>query len=69
MNETSINMIPEMLRIKDVQERVPALSYEFLRQLCVKNKVVHISTGRKYLINWNDLCRYLNTGDGNGGAT
>ena len=54
--------IPEMLPIKEVVQRIPALSYEHIRQLCLTNKIVHIRSGAKYLVNFGKLCEYLNNG-------
>ena len=52
--------IPEMLTINQVIERIPALSYDYLRTSCIKGEIVHIRAGRKYLINFDKLCEKLN---------
>ena len=57
MNE----LIPEMVSISEASRRT-GLSYELLRQLCLRNMIVHIKSGRKYLINFGALCAYLNNG-------
>lgn len=57
--------IPEMIPIREVCSRIPTLSYEYVRSLCLQNRIVYIKTGCKYLINFGKLCSYLNgeTGD------
>lgn len=50
---------PEMISIKEASSRT-GLSYEFIRALCIKGKIVHIKNGVKYLINYGKLCQYLN---------
>lgn len=51
--------MPTMWTINQAKEAT-GLSYEFLRQLCLQGKVVHIKTGNKYLINAEKLRDYLN---------
>lgn len=53
--------IPEMLTISELSKRT-GLSYNFIRKLCVQNKIVHIRSGNKYLINLNRFLEFLNTG-------
>ena len=31
--------------------------------MCINGKIVHIRAGNKYLINWDKLVDYLNTGE------
>lgn len=56
------NTVPEMLPIKEVIKRIPYLSYDHVRQLCLTGKIVHIRSGAKYLVNFGKLCEYLNNG-------
>ncbi|MCH5257023.1 MAG: DNA-binding protein [Lachnospiraceae bacterium] len=44
-------------------ENETGLSYRLLLTLCKENKVAHIKAGRKFLINYEKLIDYLNTGD------
>ena len=53
-------IIPEMLTIRQVIERIPGLSYDYLRQACIRGEIVHIRAGKKYLINFDKLCEKLN---------
>lgn len=53
------NKIPTMLTLKETAERT-GLSYYCLRQLCLEDKIIHIKTGAKYLINFDKLIDYLN---------
>lgn len=50
---------PRMLTIKQTVAETN-LPYEFIRQLCLQNKIVYIKTGNKYLINLDKFIDYLN---------
>lgn len=52
--------IPEMLTIEQTRARIPGLSYDYLRKLCLQHKIVHVRAGSKYLINFGRLVDYLN---------
>lgn len=54
--------LPNMKSIKEMVE-LTGLSYSFLRQLCMQNKIVHIRSGKKYLINYDRFIDYLNIGE------
>ena len=54
--------IPEMLTLREASQRT-GLSYDLLRKLCLEGKIIHIRTGKKYLINLDRLIEYLNGGD------
>lgn len=58
-NELLPELLPEMHTIKETSER-SGLSYDTIRKMCLKNEIVFIKTGRKYLINWNRFIDYLN---------
>lgn len=53
--------IPEMLTISEMSKRT-GLSYNFIRKLCIQNKIVYIRSGNKYLINLNRFLKFLDTG-------
>lgn len=56
--------IPTMLTIPQILERFPALNYNFVRRLCVENKICYVRSGRgRYLINLEKFVDWLN-GDG-----
>lgn len=57
-----IYQIPEMLNLKQVSERT-GLSYNYLRTLCLQNKIVYVRAGNKYLINFQKFCTFLNGGE------
>ena len=57
--------IPTMKTITEVENET-GLSYRLLLSLCKENKVAHIKAGRKFLINYEKLIDYLNTGDTEG---
>ncbi len=59
----STAILPEMLSLKEASE-LTNLSYELLGFLCKKNKVNHIKSGNKYLINSFALAEYLNNAMG-----
>lgn len=60
-NSSNHNDIPQMLTIKELAERTK-LSYNFIRKLCLGNKIVYIKSGTKYLVNYNKFIDFLNTG-------
>ena len=49
----------KMLTLKEASAAT-GLSYYCLRNLCLENKVAHITSGTKYLINADRLEDYLN---------
>ena len=51
--------IPTMITIKECADRT-GLSYDFIRKLCLQDKIVYIKTGKKFLINLEKLVQYLN---------
>lgn len=56
-----VDMIPEMTTIEQTREKIPGLSYDYLRKLCLQHKIVHVRAGSKYLINFGRLVEYLNS--------
>ena len=54
-----LQKLPVMKTIKEMVE-LTGLSYMHLRNLCLENKIVHIRAGKKYLINYDRFCDYLN---------
>ena len=53
---------PTMLTIKEAAEK-SGLANHYLRQLCLQHKIVYVNCGKKYLLNYEKLIEYLNTGD------
>ena len=53
---------PTMVGLAEASRRT-GVSYEFLRKLCLQNKIVYIKSGIRYLINLEKLVEYLNKGD------
>ena len=53
--------IPVMWTIKEASQNT-GLSYDFIRKLCLQNRIVHVKAGRKYLVNSEKLVEYLNSG-------
>ena len=66
MTDNVIEMVPEMVTIKSASART-GVSYDCLWKMCRQGKIVHIRAGNKYLINFEKLIQYLNTGDQTGG--
>ena len=54
-----MNEVPVMLTIKETSEK-SGLPYSFIRKKCRNNEIVHIMTGRKFLVNWDRFLDYLN---------
>lgn len=53
--------IPTMLTIPQIVERFPALNYNFVRRLCVENKICYVRGGKgRYLINLEKFVNWLN---------
>lgn len=53
---------PSMLPIKEAAQK-SGMSPSSIRTLIKAGKIVHINTGRKYLINWDRFMEYLNQGE------
>lgn len=53
---------PQMLTIKETAERT-GLSYDFIRKLCLRRKIIFIRSGAKYLVNYDRFIDFLNAGD------
>ncbi len=54
--------IPTMVTISEAAAQT-GLSYNYLRNLCLQNKIIHVRAGRKRLINLGKLIEFLNQGD------
>ena len=48
---------PRMRKIADAAAET-GLSYHCVRQLCIDGKVAHVSAGRKFFVNLDDLIDY-----------
>ena len=55
-----------MVTLREASNRT-GISYDRLRKMCINGQVIHIKTGRKFLLNWDKLVDYLNTGEKEGG--
>ena len=53
--------IPRMRTIKQTAEETK-LSYNYIRNLCLQNKIVYVRVGNKYLVNIDKLIEFLDTG-------
>ena len=54
-------IVPTMLSIAEAAER-SGLPQHYVRQLCLTNQIVFVRAGRKYLVNFEKLIDFLNTG-------
>lgn len=54
-----VDLVPEMLTLDQTSKR-SGFSYDTLRKMCLKNEIVYIKVGKKFLINWNRFVDYLN---------
>ena len=57
--------VPRMVGITEASKQT-GLSYDFIRKLCLQDKIVYVRAGVKYLINWDKLVEFLNQGEKNG---
>lgn len=55
--------VPTMLTIKEAADKT-GLAAHFIRHLAIKNEIVHVRCGKKYLINLEKFIEYLNTSKG-----
>ncbi|MCX4298423.1 MAG: excisionase family DNA-binding protein [Lachnospiraceae bacterium] len=62
-NDMSKPLSAPRMRTIDEVSKLTGLSYTFIRKLCLNGKIVHVKTGRKYLVNLDKFYEYLNTGD------
>ena len=53
---------PTMLTINQTAER-SGLAKHYIRQLCVQNRICHVRAGQKYLINFEKLAEFLDSGE------
>ena len=54
--------IPTMLGLAEASKQT-GLPYEYLRKLCLQNKIVYVRAGAKYLVNLEKLIDFLNQGE------
>lgn len=60
-----MEQIVQMVTLKEASGRT-GISYGRLRKMCINNQIVYIKAGCKFLINWDKLVEYLNTGEPGG---
>jgi excisionase family DNA binding protein len=56
---SEVRKLPVMKSLKEMAE-LTGFSYMHLRNLCLRNEIVHIRAGSKYLINYDRFIDYLN---------
>lgn len=54
--------MPIMIPLKEAS-KISGMSYEFLRRICLQNKVRCLRSGNKWYIHREKLLEYLNGGD------
>lgn len=54
-----MNDVPTMVTIKEASVKT-GLSYDFIRKLCLRNEIIHIKAGNKFLINFEKFIDFLN---------
>jgi hypothetical protein len=54
-------IIPKMRTIKETAIET-GLAYNYIRNLCLQNKIVYVRAGNKYLVNVDKLIEFLNNG-------
>lgn len=53
---------PHMATIKEAS-KITGLSCDYLRKLCLQDKIVYVRAGKKRLINMEKLAEFLNKGE------
>lgn len=53
--------IPRMVTIRKAAE-LTGLSYDYIRKLCINDKIVYVRAGSKYVVNLGKLIEFLNEG-------
>ncbi len=51
--------VPRMVSLREAAKQT-GLSYDFLRKAVLKNEIVHVKCGKKYLVNLDKLAEKLN---------
>jgi len=54
--------IPRMVPLQTLADE-SGISYKALWQMCKQNKIVHIKSGNKFLVNVDKFVEYLNAGE------
>lgn len=54
--------IPTMYTI-NAAKQATGLSYDYIRKLCLSDKIVYVRAGNKYLVNMEKLIDFLNSGE------
>ena len=54
--------IPRMVPLQTLADE-SGISYKALWQMCKQNKIVHIKSGNKFLVNVDKFIEFLNTGE------
>ena len=54
--------IPTMVTIREVANQT-GLSYDYIRKICMQDKIVYVKDGAKRLVNLDILRRHLNRGE------
>ena len=54
--------IPAMVTVWEVANQT-GLSYDYIRKICIQDKIVYVKAGAKRLVNLDILRRHLNRGE------
>lgn len=60
-----MEQVVQMITLKEASSRT-GIPYSRLRKMCINHQIVYIKAGCKFLINWDKLVEYLNTGEQEG---
>lgn len=55
-----LELCPEMIGLREAAART-GLSYSYLRLACLRGELVHVRSGKKFLVNFGKLVEYLDT--------
>jgi len=59
MEVKRMRTIYESIRMIKEQDPETGIKYNLIKNLCDENKILHIKSGKKYIVNHDDLLRLL----------
>ena len=63
MDKQMNNPIPPRMLTIGATAAETGLAQNFIRKLCLENRIIYVRAGNKFLVNYDRLLDYLNAGD------